>query len=93
MKLLKTWLGPIFGFGPDQREALIPLYSSVVAEARNPIWYADHGVPDTLDGRFDMVSAILSLVLVRLDAEGKPGLGSSGSSASAMSSSASISAR
>lgn len=69
MKFLKT----LFGFGPDPREELVPLYSAIVTEARNPFWYAQAGVPDTLDGRFDMVAAILSLVLVRIEAEGDAG--------------------
>lgn len=66
MNILKT----LFGIGPDSRAALIPLYGSIVAEARQPAWYAEMGVPDTLDGRFDMVAAILSLALVRIEAEG-----------------------
>lgn len=43
------------------------LYAAVVARARAPHWYLDGAVPDTLDGRFDMVAAILSLVLLRLE--------------------------
>ncbi|TAJ43181.1 MAG: ubiquinol-cytochrome C chaperone, partial [Chitinophagaceae bacterium] len=69
MKFLKT----LFGFGPDPREALVPLYIAIVHIAREPAWYAELGVPDTLDGRFDMVAAILSLVQVRIEAEGVPG--------------------
>lgn len=69
MNFLKT----LFGIGPDPREVLIPLYNSVVTEARDPVWYAEMGVPDTLDGRFDMVAAILSLVIVRAEAEGDAG--------------------
>lgn len=72
-----NFLKSLFGFGPDPREALVPLYAAVVAEARDPVWYAEAGVPDTLDGRFDMVAAILSLVLVRIDAEGEAGRGPS----------------
>ncbi|MFZ5706579.1 MAG: ubiquinol-cytochrome C chaperone family protein [Pseudomonadota bacterium] len=60
----------LFGIGPDPREALIPLYSSAVAEARRPLWYADYGVPDTLDGRFDMVTATFALLLLRAEREG-----------------------
>jgi cytochrome b pre-mRNA-processing protein 3 len=67
----------LFGIGTDPREAMIPLYGSIVAEARAPWWYAEAGVPDTLDGRFDMVAAILSLVLIRLEAEGAAGRGPS----------------
>lgn len=69
VQFLKT----LFGFGPDPREALVPLYSSVVAEARDPVWYAEMNVPDTLDGRFDMIAAVLALVMVRIEAEGKAG--------------------
>ncbi|HWI85449.1 MAG TPA: ubiquinol-cytochrome C chaperone family protein [Sphingomonas sp.] len=58
-------------FGRSERDALAPLYQAVVAEARRPTWYRDGGVPDTLDGRFDMVAATLSLVLLRLEAEGE----------------------
>jgi cytochrome b pre-mRNA-processing protein 3 len=69
VKILRTLLG----IGADPREALIPLYNSIVVEARQPAWYAGMGVPDTLDGRFDMVAAVLALVLMRLDAEGAAG--------------------
>jgi cytochrome b pre-mRNA-processing protein 3 len=43
------------------------LYAAVVAEARRPAWYVDGAVPDTLDGRFDMVVLVLSLLLLRLE--------------------------
>lgn len=52
------------------REALAPLYAAVVAEARDPAWYREGGVPDTIDGRFDMVTAVLSVALARLEREG-----------------------
>ncbi len=53
------------------REALEPLYRKVVAHGRDPEWYRKGGVPDTQDGRFDMIAAILSLVLIRLENEGE----------------------
>lgn len=31
------------------------LYDGAVAQARLPVFYRDFGVPDTIDGRFDMV--------------------------------------
>lgn len=52
--------------GRDRSEAL-PLYDAVVARARAPHWYLDGAVPDTLDGRFDMVTAVLVMVLLRLE--------------------------
>lgn len=46
------------------------LYNNVVAEARRPAWYLDGAVPDTIDGRFDMVALVLSLVIIRLEDDG-----------------------
>jgi cytochrome b pre-mRNA-processing protein 3 len=54
-------------FGRHRGEEVAPLYAAIVAQARAPHWYVDGAVPDTVDGRFDMVAAILSLVLLRLE--------------------------
>lgn len=54
----------------DPKDALRPLYGAVVARGRQPHWYVDGQVPDTLDGRFDMIAAILSLVLLRMEQMG-----------------------
>lgn len=51
----------------EPREALRPLYAAVVAAARMPEWYAEGAVPDTIDGRFDMVALVLALVLFRME--------------------------
>jgi cytochrome b pre-mRNA-processing protein 3 len=64
-------------FGHAERNRLAPLYQAVVDEARRPGWYRDGQVPDTLDGRFDMVAAVLSLVLLRLEQEGESARASS----------------
>ncbi|HEX7871500.1 MAG TPA: ubiquinol-cytochrome C chaperone family protein [Sphingobium sp.] len=56
----------LFGRGASQNE-LSSLYAAIVAEARQPHWYREGGVPDTLDGRFDMVAAVLSFVLLRME--------------------------
>ena len=53
-----------------ERAALRPLYDALVAAARAPAWYREGGVPDTLEGRFDMVAAMVALALLRLEAEG-----------------------
>ena len=53
-----------------ERAALRPLYDSAVAAAREPAWYREGGVPDTLEGRFDMVAAVLATILLRLETEG-----------------------
>lgn len=64
-----SFLKRLFGHDP-RRAALLPLYRGVIAAARDPGWYREGGVPDTLDGRFDMVAALLALVLLRLEQEG-----------------------
>lgn len=50
----------------DANEALRPLYDAIVAVGRDPHWYLDGAVPDTLDGRFDMISLIFALVSNRI---------------------------
>ncbi|HEU0066078.1 MAG TPA: ubiquinol-cytochrome C chaperone family protein [Sphingomonas sp.] len=59
------WLANIFG--STREEAMLPLYNAVVERARQPHWYLDGGVPDTVDGRFDMIAAVLAFVLMRLE--------------------------
>lgn len=59
---------------PDPRESLRPLWHRVVEISREPEWYATCGVADTVAGRFDMITAVLSLTLLRLkrDGDGTP---------------------
>src|ERR1700761_506939 len=45
------------------------VYSAIVAQSRQPRFYAEWGVPDTVTGRFDMISLHLALVLRRLGTE------------------------
>jgi len=42
------------------------LYGAIVAQARTPVLYTDLGVPDTVEGRFEMVVAHMALALRRL---------------------------
>lgn len=46
------------------------LYAAVVAQARTPALYADLGVPDTAEGRFELYSLHVYLVLARMKAQG-----------------------
>jgi cytochrome b pre-mRNA-processing protein 3 len=59
------WFSKLLRGTPD--DTARALYEGVIATARAPHWYEAGGVPDTLDGRFDMVAAILALVLLRLE--------------------------
>lgn len=51
------------------------LYAAIVVQARQPEFYLEYGVPDTVDGRFDMILLHAYIVLRRLrgtDPEVKP---------------------
>lgn len=48
------------------------LYGAIVAQARHPAFYARYGVPDTVEGRFDMIVLHLALLVRRLRAEAEP---------------------
>jgi cytochrome b pre-mRNA-processing protein 3 len=61
-------LSRLFGSNePDPKLKLVPLYNQVVAKARELHWYVEGEVDDSIDGRFDMVAGILTLVLLRLE--------------------------
>lgn len=56
-------------FGAPDRGTAPALYQAVVAHGRLPRWYEAGEVPDTIDGRFDMIAAVLAMVLLRLESE------------------------
>ena len=63
----------LFARKPYER-AGFELYTAAVRAARDPWFYRTLGVPDTLDGRFDMVGLHVFLIVHRLhaaSAEGK----------------------
>lgn len=50
------------------------IYGMIVTQAREPIFYRDLGVPDTVNGRFDLLLLHLWLLLRRLrTVQGAPG--------------------
>ena len=59
---------PFFGAKPLADAG--PLYAAVVKAARQPIWYCDAEVPDTLDGRFAVLTTLLALADIRLERGG-----------------------
>lgn len=65
-KLIKKALG-----GPDDREVVAQkLYGAVVAQARRPEFYTHYGVPDSVDGRFELVVLHAFLLFQRLKGQG-----------------------
>ena len=59
-------------FGPEDTAAKA-LYPLIVEKARNPVFYRDLGVPDTVTGRFDMIVLHTILLVNRLAGEGRQG--------------------
>ncbi|MGY3159405.1 cytochrome b pre-mRNA-processing protein 3 [Bradyrhizobium elkanii] len=57
------------------RSTIETIYGMIVTQAREPLFYRDLGVPDTVNGRFDLLLMHLWLVLRRLKSvEGGAGL-------------------
>jgi cytochrome b pre-mRNA-processing protein 3 len=46
------------------------LYGAIVAQARHPLFYADYGVPDTMEARFDMIVLHVALLFRRMRESG-----------------------
>jgi cytochrome b pre-mRNA-processing protein 3 len=55
----------IFGKARHER-AGFELYGAAVRCAREPVWFTQLGVADTLDGRFDLVGLFVALMIQRL---------------------------
>lgn len=61
----------VFGlFRRRQRPEVLAAYTAIVAQARQPWLYVRYNVPDTVDGRFEMIMLHMILVLNRLRGEG-----------------------
>lgn len=56
-----------------QAEEVGALYRAVADHARLPVFYLNGGVPDSLDGRFDLLSLHLILLMRRLRGQGRAG--------------------
>ncbi|MXO73471.1 ubiquinol-cytochrome C chaperone family protein [Alteraurantiacibacter buctensis] len=62
-----SFLSRLLGTGPDPRSELVPLWHRVIELSRTPEFYARHGVADTVDGRFDMVTTMLAVTMLRME--------------------------
>ena len=63
-----TFLSRLLGTGPDPREEVRPLWHRVIELARDPAYYSDCRVADSVAGRFDLITAVLCVVMVRVEA-------------------------
>jgi cytochrome b pre-mRNA-processing protein 3 len=62
-----------FIFGARHERVGFLLYNQAVLTARDPAWFEILGVPDTLDGRFDLVGLFAALLIRRLRMLPPPG--------------------
>jgi len=59
----------------SQARTIHALYGAIVAQARSVTFYADYRVPDTVEGRFDLIVLHLVLLLHRLGQRVEAGRG------------------
>ena len=62
-----SFLTKLFGQSQDDRAVARPLWHRTIEIAREKEWYRDCGVADTVAGRFDMITLILSIVMIRME--------------------------
>jgi cytochrome b pre-mRNA-processing protein 3 len=71
------WIDPLLRLLSAQRRARFrtaqAVYDRAVAQARRPEFYAAMGVPDTVEGRFDLLSLHVALICRRLARTGREG--------------------
>ena len=65
MKLLDRLFRPAPATPPR-----LALWHAIVGEARDKRWYRDFAVADSVEGRFDMITLVLAVVLLRIEREG-----------------------
>ena len=64
-----SFFSRLFGTQQDPREQWRPLWHTIVEQAREPDWYRMCGVADTVEGRFDKIMLVLSLVMLRMEVD------------------------
>jgi cytochrome b pre-mRNA-processing protein 3 len=57
----------LLGRSADDRAPVRPLWHRLVEIAREKPWYAQYGVADTVPGRFDAVTLVLALAMLRME--------------------------
>lgn len=62
---LRHWLGA----RKRRKEVSEKLFGAVVTQSRRREFYMEYGVPDTLDGRYDMLVVHVALLMIRLQQE------------------------
>lgn len=66
------FLKSFFGRAEPQHEAVHQLYTTLITQARHPVFYRDLGVTDSVEGRLEMIYLHLFMVFHRLREENTP---------------------
>jgi cytochrome b pre-mRNA-processing protein 3 len=66
-------LGFLFRGLTAEPERGAALFAMLATEARQPHWYIEGTVPDTIDGRFAVLATVMALAIVRLEQAGNVG--------------------
>ena len=64
-----AFLSHLFKTRTDDRTPYRPLWHRTVELARDPRWYAEGGIADSVPGRFDAITLVLATVLLRMERE------------------------
>ena len=62
-----SFFSRLLGKQADPRDDLRDLWHQSVAVSREPHWYERGNVADTVEGRIDMIMAVLALVILRME--------------------------
>lgn len=69
--MILSWIKHSLGMKPAYNPG--PLGDAVILAARRPVFYTEFGVPDTFDGRFELVALHAQLLFRRLKRDGAEG--------------------
>ena len=68
-----VYIPPLTPWAFARQKAAKQLFSKSMAHARAEAFYSEGGVPDTFDGRFEVIAMLAALLVNRLQREGRAG--------------------
>lgn len=68
-----VYIPPLTPWAWSRQKTAQKLFDTCLMQARKPAFFEQGGVPDTFDGRFEMVVAFVALLTNRLNQDGRAG--------------------
>jgi cytochrome b pre-mRNA-processing protein 3 len=68
-----VYIPPLMPWARARQKTAKRLFADCMERARDPVFFVDMGVPDTFDGRFEMISMLVASLVNRLNQEGASG--------------------